>query len=120
MKSSRNSITEEEVKKIISQILRDSAKPLSDDITKAVLDVVNVYIIDFRRRFLENMEFVIPKTASKRSGIPLVTIYTWIARGLLMNYTIGSTNYISMTQLNSIPYHPKPRTSTLEDTILPP
>jgi len=128
MKSSNKvGLDEANLRKILGQILLDSAIPLTNDIIKAItkplLGVVSDYMIVIKKKFLEDMEFRTPLDASKLSGIPLTTIYTWISKGILSTYSIGSVIHVSMTQLQSIPYHPrisKSKKPSLKDTILPP
>jgi len=113
-------INEDFLRKFIAQMLLDSVPILVDNLVKANLGVVNDYIIEFRKKLLSGIELKTPPSASKLTGIPVQTIYSWIASGKLASYEIDKYTMISMTQLKDIPYNAKPKDSTLKDTILPP
>lgn len=134
----KSDINEYQVRQIIAQMLLDSVLPLTNAITKAVsndvISIVSDYVIAFRGYFLQGIEFKLPKNAAILSGIPLITIYNWISRGLLQLYTIEGTGYVSMTQLRSLPGYQKriksnpsgalsqsnPHLATLEDSKVSP
>ena len=112
-------INEDFLRKFIAQMLLDSVPILVDNLVKANLGVVNDYIIEFRKKLLSGIELKTIPTASKLSGIPTTTLYTWIALGKLASYEVDKYTVVSMTQLNGIKYSAKSKDSTLKDTILP-
>ena len=90
-------------RKILANQLLEMVDPLTLIIIKRIKPILADYILEVRKSMLKGTEFSTIPNASKLSGIPTTTIYTWISKGMLEVYPVSPRiNIISLSQFKNV------------------
>lgn len=89
-------------RKAMSSILLKLSDPILLRIVDAIRPIIHELIITERKTLINGLEIMTIAQASSITSVPINTIYSWIANGVIENFSIANKNHVSLTQIKHI------------------